>query len=252
MSIHPLDFAAAITYGFRARRPDESVRAYHEALVTFVESRNYGAGHELRIGKPRAAWTPEDHETFRQRLTSRYSGGPSDFFRSPLTTIDSRVSSGHPVSDTTLQTEADIFLRFMRERREGSMTRQLPIMAAVLCTDGRLVMAFVSGEQRKAVLCGWIAVLPVFGYILVFDSYIHGVDLDPATGQATDSQTTDALTCHIGSRTGLRELRTWRYALVDGVVTFGDLAVTDKSTGGTGSHDPYADLFAVPASGIPQ
>jgi hypothetical protein len=117
-------------------------------------------------------------------------------------------------------------------------------MASVLLTSGQFLTAVVSTDDRKALLKAWIESLPVYGYVLTADAYMHSVDLD-----GTKTSTTEGFISHIGSRSGMRHLIVQLYRRE------GDAIVVERREEFNKSEqemkDPYADLFAAPmAAGV--
>jgi hypothetical protein len=51
---------ALARYPFRRQGPLESNTDYVRALIAHVESRDFAAAHELRVGRRQADWTTED------------------------------------------------------------------------------------------------------------------------------------------------------------------------------------------------
>jgi len=248
MRVTAQEISAALTWGFRPRRPTETVEHYREQLIDHVENRNVAAAFELRLGRKRADWTQADQEAFRTYLLQMWRGGPSDHFSGPVRAFQVVETMGNPVNDESLRRLARVTLDFAHETRLNGATQELPVIASVLCTDGRFLSTYASRDERKAILKLWIDTEPVFGYVMFSDAYIHRLDLDPTSHAVKDTTTTDALMMHVGSRTGLRELYTWVYRLEGKVATAGAIfetpepVVMDKSKEQT--QDPYADLFA--------
>jgi hypothetical protein len=142
---------------------------------------------------------------------------------------------------------ADRFLDDAEQDRITDPSGTIPIIAIALLTDGRLLAAEPSRDDRKAILKLWADTLPVFGYVLLADVYVHRVNVDRADGKTvTGTETTDALICHIGSRTGLRQMRTRPYRLVNGAAVFDPADRQDMDKRHEQVRDPYADLFAFP------
>ena len=56
--------SALVKYPFRPALAGESPEAFREALIAFVEIRDFGLAHEIRLGRVQADWTPADVDAF--------------------------------------------------------------------------------------------------------------------------------------------------------------------------------------------
>jgi len=238
--------AAARKYAFRDPTVTEDAPTYVTALIAHVQKHDYAAAHELRVGRTQAEWTTDDVAGFdrflrRQRVTDPEAFSPG------LHAFAIAESGPYPVTEAELLDVATRGLAALVEMRTQTPTRSLPIFANVLLTDGRLLSTTVGTDDRIAVLKLLAQRYPVFGYVLAFDAFIHGVNTKDSTATKRD-----AITVHVGTRE-LRRVKVRSYALDGGAVVWDppkpDLDFRDASVR---AEDPYAGIFAVPlSSGAP-
>jgi hypothetical protein len=242
-------FPGALTYGFRKRRSDEDAHAYRKALIAHVEKQDYAAGFEIRINKPQALWTPEQIRAFDAHV--RQSTPPSDQLRPGLLALHVvQDETRYPVTDDELKALAESALKSAMRMREQKPRKTLPIFLSVLLTDGILLTTATHREDRIAVLKFLAQTHPVFGFVCVFDAFLH------ALGETTATKK-DCLMAQIGTRD-------WRLLKHRPYVVRGNIAIWDwpypadvdvsaemRKPGDV--HDPYATIFVSvpPSSGAP-
>jgi len=238
----PLTIAIATTYGFRPQRRDELDAEYQAAVAAYVEERDWSAAHEVRLQKPQAEWSAADREGFVDRLK-----------RQPMPSMEfGRGVHAFPMIATPFRGEATWQLlvelaarglEAVTERRTREPAWSCPVLISALTLDHRLLTTGTSPPQRLALLKSLIRREPIFGYVVVVDTFLHSVSPGGALKQ-------DAFVVHLGSRVGSREMWVARYAVADGIVTFEPRRVIDLRTeAGPDTQDPYAELFvSVPPS----
>ena len=244
MALLSIDQYAA-QHNFRGPRRDESPDAYRDAVIAHLDRYCTSAAYELRFGAPQAEWTDAQRNTFKDDLLGRWQKpgtGPSDYFHRPVTVLEGFQTQGRSVTDDELRRLANDAINVLVAWRTEARDDNLPVVASVLLIDGRQFTAFVDAFDRKAILNTWAATEPVYGYFLVADSFLHRINVDKTTQDATKTETVDALICHIGSRSGIRRLVTRPYTVRHGRVEWELPEDHDKTANLAG--DPYADIFA--------
>lgn len=236
---HALLVAAAIRkHEFRDAQAGETVDQYLAALIDHVETRDFAEAHELRLGKPQAEWTPEEGHAFRERLMAKPF--TSDEFRGdhPRAFLVATNADRYPPTDAEVRRQArEGVASLMRMRREQP-TKSLAIFASVLLLDGTLHTASVGRGDRIALIKALAREMPVYGFYLVGDMFLHGMNTE--TGQTTK---TDAIVGQVGTRT-MRLLLTQRYRIIDGFgVSADDLEELDVRAENVDAQDPYAEIF---------
>lgn len=241
--------AAVARFDFRPRGPFETPDQYLEALIDYAASRDNSAAHELRTGRRQADWTPEDLDTFVAAQMAAPSP-PSEFQAGRVVSLRMVESHDlHEVSIRNLLRLADAGLHTamaLCRQRTASVDAIVQIMATVLLTSGRVVIAPVAERgDRVAVLRLLAQNLPVFGYFLVFDGILH--DVNRLTQTSTKQET---LIAQIGTR-DLRVMKRRPYDVVEGRPVFRDPPPEDivQQLGEwVITEDPYAAIFDQPAT----
>jgi hypothetical protein len=235
-------------WGFRARGPFEGAQQYREAAIVFLESRDWAAAHEVRLDKPQADWTPAEAQAFADRLNSFHTR-PRD--ERPAGAVFVEVGQV-PCTIEGIREVAAAGLDELAKRRRAHPAGELPIFAHILRLDGMVGLTTVSGHERLRVLRTAARTVPLYGYALVFDAYLHAIaDVGGASTHATKRE---ALLAHVGTRDD-RLILQRPYTVVGRRVTFQPEHVIDvrASNPDWHIHDPYAELFvSVPAPARPQ
>jgi hypothetical protein len=128
------------------------------------------------------------------------------------------------------------------ETRRADPAREIPILIHLLMTDGRIFVTPVARGDRVAIVTTIARTMPLYGFIVLADVFIHGIDA--AAGHATK---TDALVAHVGTR-DLRRMMTRPYRVVDGRAVFLEAPPDVDKRGAETLSDPYAGVFAMPAT----
>jgi hypothetical protein len=241
---------AARKYEFRPRGPFEGAQQYKAALIAHVADRDLAAAEELRLGRPQAEWTPAEVTAFREHLFAIHRGPREQL--PPGTPIPMIDGGQHPVSEDSLLTLAARGVAAFVEKRQVDATQPLFIMANVLLTTGHVWIApIVERGDRVAVIKTLAQEMPVFGFFVVFDAFLHRIS---AAGQPTQrAEKIDTILAHVGTR-DLRRLITRPYRIVRGRAIFDDPPPADLDKRGPETKfDPYASIFvSVPPSAKPQ
>jgi len=233
---------AAQEYEFRPRRRHEARQEYFAALVQHVESRDYAAAHELRIGRRQADWTPEDVDAFQRRLQRPHNGPRQAFARgvAPNLRMGMVFQSRYAATDEGLLELIDASLSAQFETRVHDPKGSLPIFASVMSFNGELLTTTVDRGDRVAVLKYLAQRLPVFAFLLVFDAFIHAIDTE-----SRKASKRDAIIAQAGTRTR-RITRVKPYEIVDGAVRALPPPPDHDTAAPNGWHvteDPYASIF---------
>lgn len=231
---------AAKTYDFRARGPFEGQRQYLAALIAHVQDRDYAMAHELRLGRRQADWTHDDIEAFRRRIFD-LQGPPLDPPPRGFAHLVAFDGGHHPVTEAALLDLAARGLAAYVEKKQRFGTSAVPILANVLLTDGRLCISSLSRGDRVAFL-KWVAQsMPMFGFFLIFDAFLHRISEEGSTMQRAEK--VDALLVHVGTRE-LRRMIMRPYRVFDGRALFDDPPPPDLDKRGPETlEDPYAGIF---------
>lgn len=231
---------------FRARGPFEGAQQYVDAVVAFLETRDWAAAFEVRLGKAQTEWTADDVRAFEDHVT-RPRHRPD--ITTPIAKLFVEVGTV-PTTMVALVEIAragfDLLARKLPPGPDG-----LPVYAHVITLDGRVAVTTVSANERIAVLKTAAQQLPLYGFVLVFDAFVHSVDR--VGGTATKQ---DALLAHVGTRED-RHVLTRRYTVAGRTVRFepeSDVDLRAAAVGGPESfRDPYAEVFvSVPPVTRPQ
>lgn len=236
--------AALTQYPFRTRRATEHRDAYLAAVVDHLRSYDWGLSEEVRIGKRQADWTGAEVTAFEQRLLSKRQTS-QEFSPGVHHIIGEEDPGPYPVTENYLLEMASIVLDALTEQRRQHPMAPLPIVARVLLTDGRVLTAFPAGDERIAILKAFARRAPVFGYVLVFDAFMHLIT------SGTSATKVDCLMQHIGTRE-LRLVKRRPYRLAGRRVVFDAAPPPDLDSRAPDSwqmEDPYAEIFvSVPPS----
>jgi hypothetical protein len=231
--------AAAVTYGFRTRGPFEPPGAYRDAVIAHVETRDYAAAHELRVGRPQAAWTPADVEAFRERLTSHWNM-TSDEFRPGVHVFHAIEGERRPVTDASLlalaDSQLDRVMALRRKKRHSHADGSVPIWSSVLLDDGRVLHTHAGSDDRIAIVKALARSRPVFGFCVVFDAFMHQV----TDGGAAIKR--DVFVAQVGTRE-MRVMKRRPYRVVAGRAEFDSPPPPDINVREEGGEDPYAAIF---------
>ena len=235
--------AEAVTrFAFRQRGPFEGAADYLAALIAHAETRDYAAAHELRTGRRQEAWTAADVTAFRDRMMGNHHGPPRETLRPGAAVPVMQIGSIEgPLTDTAVLDIARAGLHALVAMRTADPASELAIFATVVLIDGRVLTASVDRGDRVAVLKTMAQQMPVFGFTLVCDVFIHSV---PAAGQDGPAMKREAIIAHAGTR-DLRVMMSRPYQVIDGRAVFDDPPPADVDKRGRETmSDPYAVIFA--------
>jgi hypothetical protein len=239
-------------YGFRRRLDRESEADWLAAFIAHVRNRDMSAAYELQLNRPQADWTPADVDAFRTDMMSGWHGPREDLAPGFQAFPMLRDPGPFPTTDDGLRALAAKGREALCQMRREAPTKELAIMASVLLLTGDVLTTIVSRADRLAVLKMLARTQPVYGYLLAFDAFVHGITEDAAGKRATK---TDAILVQAGSRTARFTLvRPYRLE-THGVgvrVVFGEGHEIDADTL-RGGVDPYAGIFVSvpPSAGAP-
>jgi hypothetical protein len=233
MTLDELIAAAVARYEFRRQLRKETAAAYRVALIDHVETRDFAAAHELRIGKPQAEWSPDDVQDFKTRTLKiprvRREFAPGE---TPIGLPVVCVAGGGPVTEELLFTLADNGLTAVIERRIAEPQWDVPILISALLMDGSLVATTSARGSRVAILKYLARNSPLFGFFIAADMFLHTIDDTTATK-------TEGIIMHIGTRER-RLVRLATYSRTPAGVVF---APTKDMIPTATDEDPYADVF---------
>jgi hypothetical protein len=233
MTLAELIAAAVARYEFRRQLRKETAAAYRVALIDHVETRDFAAAHELRIGKPQAEWSPDDVQDFKTRTLKiprvRREFAPGE---TPIGLPVVCVAGGGPVTEELLFTLADNGLTAVIERRIAEPQWDVPILISALLMDGSLVATTSARGSRVAILKYLARNSPLFGFFIAADMFLHTIDDTTATK-------TEGIIMHIGTRER-RLVRLATYSRTPAGVVF---APTKDMIPTATDEDPYADVF---------
>jgi hypothetical protein len=202
-------------------------------VLHHLERRDWAAAEEVRLAKPQATWSREEHAAFLARLKAR----PRATQDRPATALF--VEAGRrEASHAALIEIAQFALGTLADMRRTDPRRELPIVPHILTTDGRLLVTHCGSDDRIAVLRLAAQQLPIFGCVLAFDAFAHRFDGDGVSTKV------DTLLAHVIARDFRHVLqRPYRIA-ANGAPVFEaeqDVDMHDPATGEF--EDPYAFLF---------
>lgn len=232
---------ARAVYPFRSPGLTETSAHYLDALIHHVADRDLAMAHELRVGRLQAEWTPEDVAAFKRFIGPPHD--PREDIRDDFVLI-ADFAHCEP-TEAALLTAAARALAICVDRRKAKPLETMPILCNVVLTDGRLMLTSPTRGDRVAVLKQMARNLPVFGFFVLADVFIHGIDFDPERLPAqvpTRATKKDALIAHVGTR-DLRRMMTRTYRVVDGRAVFDEPWPDVDKRGHETMHDPYASIF---------
>jgi hypothetical protein len=240
---------AATRHRFRQRGPFEGAEQYAAALITHLENEDWAMAHEVRVGRRQADWTPEDVESFRQRMLGRHRRPRPDVHKEvhaaeiPMVIEDGRFT----LSEDAMVGLAHQGLASMTRMRKNNPGRSLLIMVSAMLSTGKMITAAVNRDDRVSLLKHMAKEVPVYGYLVVADTFVHHL---PVAGQPGLPTKQDALVAHVGTREIRRMIvRPYTYSADRTRVTFDPNPPPDVDKRGPGvEHDPYAEIFTAPSS----
>jgi hypothetical protein len=236
--------AALATYPFRAPHPHEDAETYRAEAVRHLESHDWALAHEVRLGKPQAAWTADDVAAFERRIRGFASAHE---FTPGVHVFPTMESGPYPVTDAGLLSLADEQLQILVEMRLEHPTKPIPIVASVLLTTGTVLTCLTARDERIAILKALAQDMPVFGFVMTFDAFMHAIT-DGARATKVDT-----ILQHVGTR-DVRLVRRRPYR-VDGsraIFDAGPPADLDARDPAVSLRDPYAAIFvSVPSMAGP-
>lgn len=231
-------------WGFRPREPFESPEQYRQAVITFLETRDWAASFEVRLGKTQNQWTPAEVKQFAEHLLSRRRPSGVQPASALFVELEDVVM---PCTIDALLEISHVALDDLAKRRRADHQEELPIVVYILRLDGCVGITTCSSNNRISVLKVAIQTLPVYGYVLAFDAFVHEIKEGTAKKR-------DALMTHIGTRDDRRVVKR-TYTVTGSRVVFDAEQVIDFKTPTTvegepqSFTDPYAELFvSVPPS----
>jgi hypothetical protein len=159
-------------------------------------------------------------------------------------------SGPFPTTEASLIGLATSALEMSCERRRDAPTAEIPILSSVLLDTGTLVTTAVARDDRVAVLKALARSLPVFGFFIVADTFLH--HSDRVTGRASKEE---GLVAHLGTRE-LRLMMTRVYRRDGDRIVFDDppRPVVNMRDPDLRVRDPYAGIFVsvpMPPAGNP-
>jgi hypothetical protein len=117
--------------GYRRQAPSEGRQLYIDAVIAFLETRDWAAAHEVRLGKPQAAWTPAEAVVFEVLMSRRPAVSadrpiPNNFIvvGHVPETLDALIQIAHTGFDE------------LTERRHADPLCELPTFATVVTLAG--------------------------------------------------------------------------------------------------------------------
>jgi len=238
--------AALAKYPFRDPYAHEDAESYLAALVRHLTKHDWALAHELRIGKAQADWTPAEVDEFERRMKALPRS--SHELTPGVHAFPALESGSSPVTDAALLDLAGERLAALMAMRQDDPEKNLPIVATVLLMSGKVLTALTGSDDRIAILKVLARETPVFGFVLVFDAFIHQVE------KGTRATKRDALVEHIGTR-DLRLVRSRPYRLEGRRAVF-DVPPPPDIDGRDHARydieDPYAEIFvSVPVTDGP-
>lgn len=249
MSLLKMMKAAAAAHGFRPCGPLEDAQAYRDALIAHVRRHDYACAYELQLGRPQAEWTADEILAFKDTLMALRGPrtDPLPFLFQPM--METGKFSG-PLQDGMVLAMADAMLKWFEKERRRRPDYQFKPMLDLLLMDGRTMATEVERGDRVAVLKTIAQQVPLYGFVLGCDAYVHLISQGGATATVAKRE---AILLHVGTR-DLRIAKVRPYRRGDrGVVVFDDPPPADYDLRGPNTRDPYASIFvSVPMSATPQ
>jgi hypothetical protein len=236
-------FRTAMHYDYPPPGLSEDLAAYRQRVIAHVAAQDLAAAFELRLEKDQSDWTPQEVQAYEGFLRSCPGPRTTPGFADVMVLADQGPWA--PTTDE-LMGITDRGLAGVMERRRADPTWVSPIYISVLLHSGVLLTTVTTRDDRLAVLKFLTSASPAFGFLMVFDAFVHTVD---RVTQKASKQ--DALLAQVGTRE-LRLVRQRPYRVTGGVVVFDDPPPADlrPSDHPHDFQDPYADLFAMgPAQG---
>lgn len=234
MTLDDLIATAAARYQFRRRLRTETAAAYRHALIDHVESRDFAAAFELRIGKPQAEWAPDDVHDFKTRIFKiprvRQEFAPG---QTPIGLPVVCVAGDGTASDELLFKLADNGLAAVIDRRIAEPAWEVPVLISALLTDGTLMATSSARGNRVAVLKYLARNTPLFGYFIAADMFLHQITVGKSATKA------EGIIMHVGTRER-RLVRIATYERTPAGIVF---APTKDMVPNAGDEDPYAEVF---------
>lgn len=227
-------------YEFRMPQPGEGPVEYAKALFDHVKQYNFAEAYELAMGKRQRDWTPHEVSSFQDYMLAQ--GGPRREFAPGVEFSFPVVQSPwrEEVSEAHLSVLADRGLQAVIDRRRVEPDWDIPILASVLLTTGELLTTSTQRGDRVAVLRELARRYAVFGFFIVFDTYMHLIT------NREKAERLEAVTMHIGTR-DRRVARVAVYRRTSSGIVFDPTKEMDMRGEGA-QFDPYAEvLISVPS-----
>lgn len=232
-------------YPFREAEPHESPVDYLSAMCDHIEQHDFAAAHEIRLGKLQADWTPEEVDAFRVRISSlpraKQEVGPHE----AIPWLAASVLADIPATEASLVVLADAALEDFKERRTRDPFESFPIVLHLLLVDGRFMAGFCNRGDRVAITRWAVQHLPVFGFFVIADAWMHGIG-------NTRAIKFSALVVNVGTR-DLARAMIRPYEIVGGRTKWLDVPPDIDKRGPDMIDDPYAGVFVSvpPSEGAP-
>src|SRR4051812_36955281 len=187
---------ATLRYPFRPQHRDESAVDYLRAVIAHIQSHDWAMAYEIRLGRRQADWTADDVAQFKAEVLSL----PRPRHTPPRGGVGLRVSDIEPggmwpVTDLSLRTMLDELMAAALAMRKAKPQADIPIIASVLLMTGQAGLLTVHRGDRIAVLKFLAQNGPVYGYVLVFDAFMHIV----SEGAGSRAEKHDAILGHLGT-----------------------------------------------------
>jgi hypothetical protein len=236
-------FARALAaYPFRDPEPDEDAGAYIRAVLAHVRDRDLSMAEEIRLGKVQAEWTPEEARHFQEHCTDGWTGPREEF--DDYVFVGTRDPGPYqPTAAVLLELASAQLEDYMAMRCQGDV----PFISLLALLDtGELLLSGVDRDHRLAALKYIARTERLFGFSLVAEYFIHGVNPE---GKA---EKRDAVVANIGTR-DLRIFRMRPFHYVAGAVVFDEAPPDVDMRGEAAAVDAYASVFVSvpPPSGPP-
>ena len=234
-------------YPFRERHPEESDEQYTKAVIDFIETRDWALAHEIRVNTRQPEWDAVQTDDFRKRVSRKFvprepaTSSPGGMRMLPMSVVG-RIDE-KDVTESMLIDMAETALGALLSARIADPEREVPALVHVLLSDGQILYAAVNPEERVSVLRALVQAVPVFGYFVLLDVFMHGMPAEGREGKATKQ---DALIAHIGTRE-MRRMVAQPYQIDGARVVAGERSTLKKDTPKIVEEvDPYAGVFAMP------